>query len=36
MNGAQAVVELATPGEHEIIPPVAEWQRMTKEVPHQS
>ena len=27
-HGVPCFIELATPGEHEVIPPVAEWQRM--------
>ena len=34
--GAPCFIELATPGEHELIPPVAEWQRVAKEAARQS
>ena len=35
-HGAPCFIELVTPGEHELIPPVAEWQRVAKEVTHQN
>ena len=35
-HGAPCFIELMTPGEHELTPPVAEWQRMAKEAPYQT
>jgi len=34
--GAPCFIELATPGEHELMPPVAEWQCMVKEAARQN
>jgi hypothetical protein len=31
-HGAPCFIELVTPGEHEVMPPLAEWQRMAVEV----
>jgi len=31
-HGAPCFIEWVTLGEHEVIPPVAEWQRMAREV----
>lgn len=33
--GAPCFIELVTPGEHELIPPVAEWQQVAEEATHQ-
>ena len=35
-GGAPCLIEVVTPGEHEIIPPVAQWQRMTREAARQN
>ena len=33
---ALCFIDLVAPGEQKLIPPVAEWQRVAKEVTHQS